>query len=127
VLGLSPFSITIVVVVALVLLGPEKLPGYARQAGAAWKALRELQERVEGELRESVPDLPKTSDIARYARSPVSLLNKLADHVSDPEGAAAPADDAATAPQAGFVAPGGGVQADAPERPGVAWGDPSLN
>lgn len=135
-LGLSPIRLLIIAVVGLILVGPDKLPGLARQAGAAWKALRSLQERVEDELRQTVPDLPRTSDIARYARSPVTLLNKLAEHAPDTEGtgdaATAPngaepgASDAATA-ESGFSLPDEAPRVADPDRPPVAWGDPSLN
>ena len=60
-------------------MGPDKLPQVARQAGALWHSLRTLQQRVEDEIREVAPDLPRSSDLVRYARSPVSLLNQLAD------------------------------------------------
>ncbi len=78
-LSLSPVKLLIVAVVAMILLGPDKLPQVARQFGTGWRALRQLQQRVETELRESLPDLPPTSEIARMARSPLSLLNQLAD------------------------------------------------
>lgn len=76
--SLSPLKILIVVVVALVLVGPDKLPGLARQIGGAWKAFRSFSNRVEDEVRSNLPDLPSTSDIARFARSPVALLDSLA-------------------------------------------------
>ena len=133
--NLSPIRLLIIAVVALIVLGPDKLPQFARQAGAAWKSLRTIQERVEGELREAVPDLPKTSDIARYARSPVSLLNKLADHATSQEAAeTADAGDAVAASdvpppggQEGFQLPEDPPDPSAPDRPPVSWGDPSLN
>jgi len=126
----------IILVVGLVLLGPDKLPSCARQAGSAWKTLRELQQRVEGELRNVVPDLPRTEDIARYARSPVSLLNRLADQVTDGDGAAdaaSPQDTERPDPvgeaqeAADYTAPAHDAAGRDADRPGVAWGDPSLN
>ena len=135
--NLSPIRLLIIAVVALIVLGPDKLPQFARQAGAAWKSLRTIQERVEGELREAVPDLPKTSDIARYARSPVSLLNKLADHATSQEaaertdagdvGATSDADVPPSGGQEGFQLPDDPPDPSAPDRPPVSWGDPSLN
>jgi Sec-independent protein translocase protein TatA len=129
VLGLSPVRLLIIVLVGLVLLGPEELPKYARQAGAAWKSLRGLQQRVESELREAVPDLPRSADIARYARSPISLLNQLADRAAAEEAAGAnPDTDGATAtPVEGYVPPSGPPEVRDPERPPLSWGDPSLN
>ena len=77
-LSLSPLKLVIVLVVALVLVGPDKLPGLARQMGAAWKAFRGFSTRIEDEVRANMPDLPSTGDIARFARSPVALLDSLA-------------------------------------------------
>jgi sec-independent protein translocase protein TatB len=133
VLGLSPLRLLIIGVVGLILVGPDKLPGLARQAGTAWKTLRSLQERVEDEIRQTVPDLPRTSDIARYARSPVSLLNKLAEHTAaeDESPSTGDAEDgeqtAKSATEVGFSPPDDVPSVADPDRPSVVWGDPSLN
>jgi sec-independent protein translocase protein TatB len=79
VFSLSPLKILIVVVVALVVLGPDKLPEVAHKLGSFWRSLKEYQQKVEADLRSTMPDLPSTSEIARYARSPINLLNSLAD------------------------------------------------
>jgi sec-independent protein translocase protein TatB len=127
VLGLSPVRLLIIVVVALIVLGPDKLPQVARQAGSLWHTLRSLQQRVEDEIREVAPDLPRSSDLVRYARSPVALLNQLADKakadaVSDPAGDAS-ADPVPT----GLTVEDEAPEVKDPERPPLAWGDPSLN
>jgi sec-independent protein translocase protein TatB len=145
VLDLSPVKILIIVVIGLIVLGPDKLPQFAKQAGAAWKTLRSLQERVESELRETVPDLPRSADIARYARSPISLLNQLADRATAEEADAAAAAPQAAAPEppstgepqapeepqaadgSGYRPPDDAPPVRDPERPPLAWGDPSLN
>jgi len=80
----------VIVCVALLLLGPDKLPEFARKLGASWRALKRLQERVESEVREVVPDLPSTSDIARIVRSPVNMLNELADRAESRDATSAP-------------------------------------
>ena len=77
--SLSPIKIMVIVAVVLVLLGPDKLPDVAHKLGSGWRALKRIQERIESEVREVVPDLPSSSEIARIARSPVNLLNQLAD------------------------------------------------
>jgi sec-independent protein translocase protein TatB len=129
-LGLSPVRLLIILLVALVVLGPDKLPQYARQAGTLWKSLKGVQQRVEDELREAVPDLPRTADLARYARSPISLLNQLADRVSAEEEAAkgehASTDVPASSGEA-FTPPDDPPEVHDPERRPLAWGDPSLN
>ena len=77
-LSLSPVKILIIVVVAIILLGPDKLPQFARQVGDTWRSFRALQRKMEESVRDSLPDLPSTSEIARLARSPASLLAKRA-------------------------------------------------
>ena len=76
---LSPLKIMVVVTVALVLLGPDKLPEVSRKLGATWRAIKQFQEKVETEVREVIPQLPNSGDISRIVRSPIGLLNHLAD------------------------------------------------
>ena len=93
-LSLDPEKLFIVLIVALVLLGPDKLPKLARQMGAGWAKLRAFQQRVETEMRDTMPEMPSSREIARMVRSPVTYLNSMAngDHelVADP---AAPAQE----------------------------------
>ena len=75
--NLDPAKLLIIAVVAVILLGPDKLPQVARQVGGAWRSFNEFRHRMETEVRGSIPDLPSTTDIARLARSPSALLNHL--------------------------------------------------
>lgn len=79
VLDLSPAKILVILVVALVVLGPDKLPGLARQMGALWGDLRRLRSRLENEVRGVFPELPPTHEITQAVRSPLTYLNRLAD------------------------------------------------
>lgn len=74
----SPLKLLLVVVVSAILLGPDKLPQVARHVGHAWLSFKKLQTKVERDIRNAIPDLPDTGELARLARSPVSLLNELA-------------------------------------------------
>ena len=74
----------IIVAVILVVLGPDKLPQAARQIGNGWRSLKQFQQRVESEVREAMPTLPSSGDLARVVRSPVNLLNELADRAAQP-------------------------------------------
>ena len=118
-LSLSPLKIVIIVVVALVLVGPDKLPGLARQIGGAWKAFRSFSTKIETEVRSTMPDLPSTGDIARLARSPVAFLDSLAKLDIDP-----------LEPDPGVTKPAaeGGLQPDpgAPQSEPEAFGDPTI-
>ncbi|MGH9086603.1 MAG: Sec-independent protein translocase subunit TatA/TatB [Acidimicrobiales bacterium] len=75
---LSPLKLLIIFIVVVILLGPHRLPEVARQLGAGWQWVRDVHQRMDQEIRKNVPDLPASQDLARLARSPVSLLNELA-------------------------------------------------
>jgi sec-independent protein translocase protein TatB len=77
VLNLDPAKLLIIAVVAIILLGPERLPQVARQVGAAWRALNDFRHRMEAEVRSTIPDLPSSSEISRLVRSPTALLDHL--------------------------------------------------
>jgi TatA/E family protein of Tat protein translocase len=91
VFDLSPIKLLLIAVVTAVLLGPDKIPDVARNLGRAWRRLKQVQGRIETEVRQVIPDLPGTSDLARYARSPINLLNELADRAT-PEVGGSPED-----------------------------------
>ena len=76
-LNLDPAKLLVIAVVAIILLGPDRLPQVARQVGAAWRSFNEFRHRMEAEVRNTMPDLPPSHEIARLARSPSALLNKL--------------------------------------------------
>lgn len=81
---LSPAKILVILVVALVVLGPDKLPKVARQIGSLWGDFRKFRERLESEVRGNFPDLPSTETITQAVRSPITFLDSLADsHASD--------------------------------------------
>jgi sec-independent protein translocase protein TatB len=88
VLNLDPAKLLIIAVVAVILLGPDKLPQVARQVGAAWRSFSEFRHKMESEVRSSIPDLPSSADIARLARSPSALLNHLSSMDADPSSTA---------------------------------------
>ncbi|HVB90892.1 MAG TPA: twin-arginine translocase TatA/TatE family subunit [Acidimicrobiales bacterium] len=132
-LNLDPAKLLVIGVVAIILLGPDKLPQVARQVGGAWRSLNEFRHRMETEVRSSLPDLPSTSDLARLARSPSALLNHLSNMapLDEATGADAPtgsADGAAAVPPR-TPAAGSAIPPTPSGRPPevIASGDPSLN
>jgi TatA/E family protein of Tat protein translocase len=78
-LSLSPAKLLVLLVIALIVLGPEKLPQVARQLGAAWGDLRRFRSRLESDVRGAFPDLPATHEVAQAVRSPLAFLDRLAD------------------------------------------------
>ena len=133
---MSPIKIMLIVAVALLLLGPDKLPEVAHKMGSSWRALKRLQEKVEAEVREAIPDLPSTSEIVRIARSPVNMLNQLADRADarDVRAAGAANDAAVETTSEGIESPSTKDVAPPPAPPPVkrtdyapSPPDPSLN
>jgi sec-independent protein translocase protein TatB len=83
--NLDPGKLLVIAVVAIILLGPDRLPQVARQLGGAWRSFNEFRHRMESEVRNTMPDLPPTSEIARLARSPSALLYHLSTMAPDEE------------------------------------------
>ena len=81
---LSPEKLMVILVVALVVLGPDKLPQVAKQIGQLWGDFRRFRHRLESDVRGSFPELPSVDTISHAVRSPLSFLDKLADsHEAD--------------------------------------------
>jgi sec-independent protein translocase protein TatB len=139
VLNLDPAKLLVIAVVAVILLGPDKLPQVARQVGAAWRSLSEFRHKMESEVRSSIPDLPSSSEIARLARSPSALLNHLSTMSPEADEAADPAPTASAtvssedgprneSPRTGVpITPSESVNPVPPVPPVNPTPDPSLN
>ncbi len=81
---LSPAKLLVILVVALVVLGPDKLPKVAKQIGSLWGDFRKFRARLESDVRGNFPDLPSSETITQAVRSPLSFLDNLADaHSAD--------------------------------------------
>jgi sec-independent protein translocase protein TatB len=90
---LSPAKILVILVVAVIVLGPDKLPKVARQVGGLWGDFRKFRERLESDVRGSFPDLPSTETITQAVRSPLTFLDSLADSHSAQNGSTSGAVD----------------------------------
>jgi TatA/E family protein of Tat protein translocase len=146
VLDLSPTKLLIIFVVAVVLLGPKRLPQVARQLGAGWRKVKAMRDQIDSELRRSVPDLPTSQEIVHFARAPLRVLDHFANLPPEPSGPAnGPGSTAAAAEARPASQPGSqAVPVDAASAPaaqyqarsddrglgalaGVDTDDPSLN
>jgi Sec-independent protein translocase protein TatA len=133
-LNLDPSKLLVIAMVAVILLGPDRLPAFARQVGGIWRSISEYRHRMEAEVRGSMPDLPSSAEIARLARSPAALLDHLATMSTDTDGKAKTPE--ATAPEDADHNPTQTV-GDGTTRPtatvrvphiaGVSGADPGLN
>ena len=68
--GLDPAKIFLLLVIALIVVGPERLPGAARQLGGAWRELNRLRNKFDEEVRAMVPDL----DLPNIPTSPAKAV-----------------------------------------------------
>jgi Sec-independent protein translocase protein TatA len=75
-LNLDPAKLVVILVLALVIMGPEKMQSSARHFGALWRSVTEFREKAEQHVREALPDL----DLPRIPTSPRGAL---AGYVSD--------------------------------------------
>lgn len=132
---LSPAKLLVILVVALIVLGPDKLPKVAKQVGGLWGDFRKFRERLESEVRGTFPELPSTDTIANAVRSPLTFLDTLAATHSAENGTTSgtvngsePPDvhGDAVQPSAESNRPAGSVQAneEIPAIPGVVITDP---
>jgi TatA/E family protein of Tat protein translocase len=132
---LSPAKLLVILVVALLVLGPDKLPKVAKQIGGLWGDFRKFRERLESDVRGSFPDLPSTETITQAVRSPLSFLDSLAESHSAENGATSGAANGseppdvqgdAVQPSSDANRPAGSVQAfeETPVIPEVLIVDP---
>ena len=75
---LSPEKLALVLAIAFVVLGPDKLPKVARQIGSLWRTVQIWRERLEQETRATFPTLPTLHTVTEAARSPLAYLERLA-------------------------------------------------
>jgi sec-independent protein translocase protein TatB len=67
-MSLGPEKIILILVVALIVFGPQRLPEIARQVGAMIRELRRMQDSVRGELEQVLhPDFTAPNADARTA------------------------------------------------------------
>ncbi len=88
-MSLGPEKIILILVVALIVFGPQRLPEIARQVGAMMHELRKMQDNVRGELEQVLhPDFsPPGTDATTNGA-----------HTSSPGGAIGETDHAALPP-----------------------------
>src|ERR1700683_5605965 len=132
---LSPAKLLVILVIALVVLGPDKLPKVAKQIGVLWGDFRKFRENLESEVRGNLPDLPSTDTITQAVKSPLSFLDNLADtHGGDSRATSTVANGTerealrgqAVEPPLGVDRPSGTFEGLQPPMPpsGVSFGPP---
>ncbi len=97
-------EIFVILLVALIVFGPQKLPEVARQVGAVMRHLRELQDQVRAELDTVLhPDLnPEPQQPQEVPGSPLDV-----DHAAMPGPDATEGDSGTDTTDDGFSGPSG--------------------
>jgi sec-independent protein translocase protein TatB len=135
--SLDPAKIFVILVVALIVLGPERLPRAARQLGATWREISRIREQVREEVSAVIPQV----DLPRIPQGAVSgfirdLTSPLAGTTASGQGAEGEA--AAGLGEDGAGPPGGGASSvpawvggheagSAGEGVPIAADDPGMN
>ena len=74
---IGALELIVVFVVALLVIGPDKLPLYAKKIGAAMREFRKASQDVTQEIRESVIDpLEEAQKPLREAMEPIEEIEK---------------------------------------------------
>jgi TatA/E family protein of Tat protein translocase len=139
-------KILMILVVAMIVIGPDKLPRIARQMGSTLHSLQKMRARLEEEMRTAVPevDLPKMARnpkgavagfVAGLATTPGATAEGTADtadgatteaaddaEVSDP-GIALPGDEIGGGDYVDHTYADSGVYAEGPEGGEQVWGE----
>lgn len=140
-LDLNPEKIFVIGIVALVVLGPQRLPGAARTLGRLLGQLRAMTATVQSEVREAIqePNDAFSSAIAEFRPGSIrqSVRRTITDTLAPPTAtapttAAVAGDGAAPAAPAPYTGgPGQAPGGAAPNWPGAGWpgtpDDPTLN
>jgi Sec-independent protein translocase protein TatA len=71
-LNLDPAKLLVILVLGLVVVGPEKLPSLARQLSGAWRTVTKYRAQLEGEIRRAMPDL----DLPQLPTNPSAMLSR---------------------------------------------------
>jgi Sec-independent protein translocase protein TatA len=120
-LNLDPGKLLIILLVAFIVLGPDRLPQIARQVGSAWRTVTNFREQVTEEVRRAIPelDLPKMPQPGAVRRYVNDLYRPVAPGNSTPSATTAEEGTRSTVQVAPPTAGDEGTSLD--------WGDPGMN
>ena len=99
--SLGPAEILVVLVLALLVFGPDKMPDMARNAGRAFREFRRVQSHVRSEIHGAIGDLDST----RSAGPTTSADSTMSATAGDPVPTLPPQDPSASATPAAADTP----------------------
>ncbi|MGE5139550.1 MAG: twin-arginine translocase TatA/TatE family subunit [Rudaea sp.] len=72
--GVGPAELALIMVIVLVVFGPDQLPEIAKKLGHATRDIRRSINDMGGEVNESLKPFQELKDIANTVKNPTSLL-----------------------------------------------------
>ena len=82
--SLGPAEILVVLVVALLVFGPDKMPEIARQVGKGFREFRRVQQHLKSELRDVVSEFDAPSSTPAVQQQAVPMLPPKEDAPPEP-------------------------------------------
>lgn len=97
--SLTGTEVIVILVIALIVLGPDKLPGVARQAGRWFNQLRDLTSNLQNEMRDVLddPTMQPLKELGEFAAQPRRKLAEYARQAALEDEEEAAKDNAASA------------------------------
>ena len=127
--SLGPAEILVILVIALLVFGPEKLPDIAKQVGKGMREFRRVQQHLSTELRDVVTEFDGSAETAAPSPDGGDPVPMLPPKVETDPGEAAPTTagpgdtGGAVAPPAAAVPPATAAPPAAPDAPAVPTAD----
>lgn len=109
--SLGPAEILVILVVALLVFGPDKMPDIARQVGKGFREFRRVQQHLKSEMRDVVSEFDSPASTPTVEQQAVPMLPPKDD--APPPGPALTTD----APVVDVTAPLPTPEPDAPSEP----------
>ena len=72
--SLGPAEILVILVIALLVFGPNKMPDIAKQVGKGFREFKRVQQHLKSELRDVVSEFDSPSSTPEVAPDPVPML-----------------------------------------------------
>ena len=117
--SLGPAEILVVLVIALLVFGPNKMPDIAKQVGKGFREFRRVQQHLKSELRDVVSEFDSPSSTPSVEQQAVPMLPPKDDAPDQPAAPAAPAaptaSEAAPAPEVSSALPAADTPSPSPE------------
>jgi sec-independent protein translocase protein TatA len=115
--SLGPAEILVVLVIALLVFGPNKMPDIAKQVGKGFREFKRVQQHLKSELRDVVSEFDSPASTPTVEPQAVPMLPPKDATPQDATPQNATPQNAAPAPEASVESPLPSPEPDAPSEP----------